>query len=218
MLQLWQKRYSRENREAIGDVHDTCFLCNEAGWFQGDTHQVPIDEKRESLRNPNNDPRGRWRPVPMTAQAGHATPEQSTNKAPLGRSSSPMQVVAGAWLSHVRKATPGGGHILGKKGNSQTNVIRYVMKWKASCRDVVEHDEVGNTDESTKELLASSRERILSTPLRSRPIDSTSHQISTSPGDLILHSSRGSEPRSRRIEARRCDVVVAASFYRMDER
>lgn len=33
-------------------------------------------QQAKVYKNPNNDPKGRWRPVPMTAQAGHATKDQ----------------------------------------------------------------------------------------------------------------------------------------------
>jgi len=75
---VWQKRYSRENREAIGDVHDYLHVyVRQPELFKTRRNLVPLTEEQAKVyRNPNNDPRGRWRPVPMTAQEGHATPEQ----------------------------------------------------------------------------------------------------------------------------------------------
>ena len=75
---VWQKRYSRENREAIGDVHDYLHVyARNPERFKAIRNMVPMTEEQAKVyRNPNNDPRGRWRPVPMTAQAGHATAEQ----------------------------------------------------------------------------------------------------------------------------------------------
>ena len=74
---VWQKRYSRENREAIGDVHEYILVyAKEKETFKLNRNLVPMSEEQAKVyKNPNNDPRGRWRPVPMTAQAGHATPE-----------------------------------------------------------------------------------------------------------------------------------------------
>lgn len=75
---VWQKRYSRENREAIGDVHEYILVyAKDKDAFKSNRNLVPMSEEQAKVyKNPNNDPRGRWRPVPMTAQAGHATPEQ----------------------------------------------------------------------------------------------------------------------------------------------
>lgn len=75
---VWQKRYSRENREAIGDVHEYILVyAKSKEIFKAMRNLVPMTEEQAKVyKNPNNDPKERWRPVPMTAQAGHATPEQ----------------------------------------------------------------------------------------------------------------------------------------------
>jgi adenine-specific DNA-methyltransferase len=75
---VWQKRYSRENREAIGDVHEYLIVyALDPDKFKKQRNLVPItDQQAKVYRNPNDDPKGRWRPIPMTAQEGHATPEQ----------------------------------------------------------------------------------------------------------------------------------------------
>ena len=75
---VWQKRYSRENREAIGDVHEyvIVYAKNPIG-FKERRNKVPLTEDQARVyKNPNRDPKGRWRPIPMTAQEGHATAEQ----------------------------------------------------------------------------------------------------------------------------------------------
>ena len=75
---VWQKRYSRENREAIGDAHDHLLVyAKNIMSFKQVRNLVPMNETQAKVyKNPNNDPKGRWRGIPMTAQAGHATPEQ----------------------------------------------------------------------------------------------------------------------------------------------
>ena len=72
---VWQKRYSRENREAIGDVHEyiVVYAKNPVS-FKASRNKIPVSlEEMKAYKNPNKDPKGPWRPVPMTAQAGHAT-------------------------------------------------------------------------------------------------------------------------------------------------
>ena len=88
---VWQKRYSRENREAIGDVHDHIMVfAKRPDLFKQNRNLVEFSEEQAKVyRNPNNDPHGRWRPVPMTAQAGHATPEQFYEIATVSGSISP---------------------------------------------------------------------------------------------------------------------------------
>lgn len=77
---VWQKRYSRENREAIGDVHEYLLVYSPSPEaFKQRRNRLPLDEQQAKIyRNPDNpketDPTKRWRGLPMTAQgyAGRA--------------------------------------------------------------------------------------------------------------------------------------------------
>ncbi len=71
---VWQKRYSRENREVIGDVHEYILVyATSVEKFKARRNLVPLDEEQARIyRNPDNpgetDPTKRWRGLPMTAQ------------------------------------------------------------------------------------------------------------------------------------------------------
>ena len=67
---IWQKRYSRENRGALGDAHEYILLyVKDQETFKVTRNLVPMSEEQAKVyKNPNNDPKGRWRGVPMTAQ------------------------------------------------------------------------------------------------------------------------------------------------------
>ncbi len=195
---VWQKRYSRENREAIGDVHEYLLVyAMNPTKFKKSRNKIPIDEEQARVyRNPNNDPRGRWRPIPMTAQAGHATPDQFYEiTAPSGRKFRPPPGRCwGLAQATFEKLLAEGRIYFGARGNSQPNVIRYLSE----VEGVVPwtwwpHDEVGNTDEATKELMAifGGRNPFNTTPKPVRLIQRVI-QISTKPGDLILDSFAGS--------------------------
>ncbi len=56
----------------------TCLYMLKTQWsLKKVRNLVPMNETQAKVyKNPNNDPKGRWRGIPMTAQAGHATPEQ----------------------------------------------------------------------------------------------------------------------------------------------
>jgi len=195
---VWQKRYSRENREAIGDVHEYLLVyAMSPTKFKATRNKVPIDEKQAKVyRNPNNDPKGRWRPIPMTAQAGHATPDQFYEiTAPSGKKFKPTAGrcwgLAQATFEELRAE---GRIYFGKNGNSQPNVIRYLSE----VEGVVPwtwwpHDEVGNTDEATKDLMSvfGGTNPFNTTPKPARLIQRVI-QISTNPGDLVLDSFAGS--------------------------
>jgi len=45
--------------------------------FKEQRNKVSLTEEQAKVyKNPNKDPKGRWRPIPITAQEGHATAEQ----------------------------------------------------------------------------------------------------------------------------------------------
>ena len=75
---IWQKRPTRENRAAIGDVHDYLMVYSPLGqrWSEVRNRLARDAKSLRQYRNPNNDPRGDWRTVPIDAQAGHATAAQ----------------------------------------------------------------------------------------------------------------------------------------------
>ena len=152
------------------------------------------EEQAKVYKNPNNDPRGRWRPVPMTAQAGHATPEQFYEiVAPGGKVHTPP---AGRCWSLSKKTfeelLKDGRIYFGKDNNSHPNKIRYlsevpgVAPWTWwTC------DEVGHTDSAKKEILALFPDNIFDTPKPETLIQRIIH-IATNPNDLVLDSFLGS--------------------------
>lgn len=194
---IWQKRYSRENREAIGDVHDYLHVyARSPEKFKRERNLVPMTEDQAKVyRNPNNDPKGRWRPVPMTAQAGHATSEQfyevvtpsgKTYRPPEGRCWGIAQATYQRLLQEKRI-------YFGKNNDAQPNIIRYLTEvpglapwtWWPS-------DEVGHTDEAKKEAnVLFGGDVSFGTPKPERLIQRILH-IATNPNDLVLDSFLGS--------------------------
>jgi len=194
---VWQKRYSRENREAIGDVHEYIIVyAKRPDLFKKIRNLVPLTEEQAKVyRNPNNDPRGRWRSVPMTAQEGHATAEQFYEVVtPTGKIHRPPE--GRCW--GIAKATyerllSEGRIYFGKNLDGQPNIIRYLSEvpgmtpwtWWPSV-------EVGHTDESKKEIHALfGKVEAFDSPKPERLIQRIL-QIATSPGDLVLDSFLGS--------------------------
>lgn len=194
---VWQKRYSRENREAIGDVHEYIFVyAKKPQLFKQLRNKVPLTEEQAKVyKNPNNDPKGRWRGIPMTAQAGHATAEQFYPiTAPSGKVHYPPEGRCwGLAEATFKKLLAEDRIYFGKKGDSQPNVIRYLSEvegvtpwtWWPS-------DEVGHTDESKKEIHAIfGKKNAFDTPKPERLLERILH-IATNEGDLVLDSFLGS--------------------------
>lgn len=73
---VWQKRTSRENRKAIGSGHDYVIVYAPAGPAAWAQVRNRLTSDGGGYSNPDSDPRGPWRSIPMSAQAGHATASQ----------------------------------------------------------------------------------------------------------------------------------------------
>lgn len=194
---IWQKRYSRENRQAIGDVHEYVLVyAKDPLSFKAQRNKIPLtSEQSKVYRNPNNDPKGPWRSVPITAQAGHATAEQFYEiTAPSGKVFTPSE--GRCWGMAKRtfeKLRTEGKIYFGKNGDSQPNLVRYLSEvegvapwtWWPS-------EEVGHTDEAKKEQhLLFGKNNAFDTPKPERLIERILH-IATNPGDLVLDSFAGS--------------------------
>lgn len=192
---IWQKRYSRENREAIGDAHDYVLLyAKQAERFKATRNRVPITEEQAKIyKNPKNHPRGRWRGIPMTAQGYRpnqmyeiVAPGGAIHRPPEGRCWSTIE-------SEFIKLRDAGRIYFGKDNNSQPNIIR----WLDEVEGFVPwtwwpHDEVGHTDEAKKEMhVLFGKADAFITPKPERLLQRILH-IATNPGDLVLDSFGGS--------------------------
>lgn len=194
---VWQKRYSRENREAIGDVHEYILVyAKNPSRFKEIRNLVPMTEEQSKVyKNPNNDPKGRWRTIPITAQAGHATPSQFyTITTPSGRQFDPPPGNCWRFTEERYNQLVAEGRIyFGKNGDSQPTTIRYlsevpgVAPWTWwPC------EEVGHTDSAKKEIMAVfGKDNIFDTPKPETLIERILH-IASNPGDLVLDSFLGS--------------------------
>jgi DNA modification methylase len=192
---VWQKRYSRENREAIGDVHEFILVyAKNPESFKRARNLVPPDEVQSRVyKNSNNDPKGRWRGIPMTAQGYRpnqmyeiVTPAGVVHKPPEGRCWSMIE-------SEFKKLIEEGRIYFGKNQRSQPSVIRYLSEVEGFVPWTWwPHDEVGHTDEAKKEIRAIfGTQTAFETPKPVRLIQRIV-QIATKPGDLILDSFAGS--------------------------
>lgn len=89
---IWEKRKSRENRRAFSFKHDYIVVyAKNKQLFEETRNPVELSEDvLKRYKNPDDDPRGVWQSVAITAQAGHATPSQFYDiTTPSGRVISP---------------------------------------------------------------------------------------------------------------------------------
>ena len=191
---VWQKRYSRENRGAIGDAHEylLIFAINPV-LFKVRRNKISLTEKQISVYKNVNPIHGRWRDIPMTAQGFRpnqmyeiVAPNGKKHKPPEGRCWSTVE-------SQYLKLFKEGRIYFGKDGNGTPRIIRYLSE----VEGVVPwtwwpHEEVGHTDEARKEIQdIFGTQTAFDTPKPVRLIERIL-RIATKPNDLVVDFFAGS--------------------------
>lgn len=192
---IWQKRYSRENRGSIGDAHEYILIfAVSPEIFQQTCGRIPLNENQAKVsKNPNKDPKGRWRAIPMTAQGfrpNQMYPIESTG----GVVHYPPEGRCWGMTEEPFLKLKGEGRIwFGKDKKSQPGVIRYLSEVNGLVPWTWwPHDEVGHTDEARKEIREwLDTQTAFQTPKPLRLLDRIL-RLSTGPDDLILDFFAGS--------------------------
>ena len=192
---VWQKRYSRENREAIGDAHDYVLVyASNAERFKNTRNLLPLGAKQKGVyKNPTNDPRGPWQSVSLLAQ-GYRPNQMYTIAGPNGRSHTPppgncWKVIEEEYMKLVQEKRV----YFGKTGNGVPRRMEFLER----SRGIVPwtwwpHEEAGHNDEAKKEIHALfGKDDPFLTPKPERLLYRIIH-IASNPGDLVLDSFAGS--------------------------
>ncbi len=192
---VWQKRYSRDNRPAIGLVHDYILVYSPVGGdWKHTRNRIPRDARSaRQYRNPNSDPRGPWRGIPMDAQGYRpnqmyeiVTPAGVRHQPPRGRCWSTVQ-------ERFEELLAAGRIYFGQDNRGMPNIIRYLSEDEGLIPwSWWPHEETGHTDEAKKEImdLFPSVEPF-DTPKPERLLQRIVH-IATNPGDIVLDCFAGS--------------------------
>ncbi|MEV5161877.1 site-specific DNA-methyltransferase [Streptomyces sp. NPDC053728] len=190
---VWQKRYSRESRPAIGEVHDSILVyAKSVDRFKKVRNKIVRTGAKE-YRNPNNDPRGPWRIVPMTAPGTRknqmyeiAGPDGRTWLPPKGRCWSTVRSGYDELLAQDRIR-------FGISGDGAPGILRYLDEDEGLTPWTWwPHEEVGHTDEAKKEIQALfGAEDAFDTPKPERLMRRII-EIATDPGDIVLDCFAGS--------------------------
>jgi len=190
---IWQKRTSRENRAAVGSSHDYIYLYAPAGAVSWKEVRNLLPPNGEGYSNPDNDPKGPWRSIPFTAQGYRpnqmydiVSPTGTNLQPPRGRCWAATEPVFRQLLADSKIYFPRGGAGRPRVKQYPDGVKGLVPMtfWEAA--------EVGDTEESKKEILVLFNEDDpFGTPKPERLLERIIH-IATKPGDLVLDSFLGS--------------------------
>ena len=192
---VWQKRYSREGREAIGDSHEYILVyAKEPLKFKATRNLLPFAEKQTKIfKNPDNDPRGPWQSISMLAQ-GYRPNQMYEIVAPNGKIHRPPE--GNCWRhikSEYEKLVADGRIYFGADGNNVPRKKAFLSEAKGLVPWTwLPHEEVGHTDEAKKEIIALfGAGNAFATPKPERLLNRIVH-IASNPGDLVLDSFLGS--------------------------
>ncbi|MBX3000820.1 MAG: site-specific DNA-methyltransferase [Caldilineaceae bacterium] len=192
---VWQKRYSRENREAIGDSHEYVIVyAKDPFSFKETRNFLPLQDKQRKLyRNPDDDPRGDWQSVSLLAQ-GYRPNQMYEITAPSGVKHSPPP--GNCWKlieDEFQKLVDDNRIYFGQDG---TGVPRrkYFLR---EARGLVPwtwwpHEDVGHTGEAKQEVNALFGADMSFDTAKPERLISRVLTIATNPGDLVLDSFAGS--------------------------
>ena len=192
---VWQKRYSRENREAIGDAHEYVLIyAKNVEAFKETRNKLPLGEKQKKIyKNPDKDPRGLWQSVSLLAQ-GYRPNQMYEITAPNGTVHVPPPGNCWKVIESVFQKELADNRIT--FGTDGTGVPRRKM-FLSEAEGLVpwtwwNHEEVGHTDEAKKEIYALfGADNPFDTPKPERLIERIIH-IATQSGDIVMDSYLGS--------------------------
>jgi adenine-specific DNA-methyltransferase len=192
---IWQKRTSPDARKKISTAHDYIVIyAKQIDTLEASINLLDIDEATAAkFKNPDNDPRGSWVSTDFTAQGWRpnqmyeiTTPNGTKHRPPEGRCWKNLESVFKQYLEERRIwfGMDGAGVPRQKTYLSERRGKNNWTLWM--------NDEVGHSQEGTKELAALLDEKAkFDYPKPSRLIQRII-QIATNPGDIVLDSFAGS--------------------------
>ncbi len=194
---VWEKRYSPQNAvKWFSESHDfiLVYARNKMNWSPNLLERS--DEMNARYKNPDNDPRGAWKPVDSTAQGGHGTKAQFYElTAPNGKKHTLPN--GRCWLYTqpvLQKMIEDNRVWFGRDGDNVPAIKRFLSEVKqgTACQTIWKYSEVGHSQEAKKEVNELFPEASLfDTPKPVRLIKRVL-QVATSDNDLVLDFFSGS--------------------------
>lgn len=203
---IWEKKYAPQgNAQWFTDSHDFILVYAKTKQTWTPNLLPRSDSMNAKYKNPDNDPKGLWRPDNATISlsggqrgAQFARTGFSENiyelKAPNGKSYFPPQ--GRCWYypeEKMMQAIAEGKIFFGKDGMGAPQLKRYLSEVKqgATAMTIWKRDEVGDNQEAKREVRVFNSESVFSTPKPERLVERVL-TLGSNPGDLVLDSFLGS--------------------------
>jgi adenine-specific DNA-methyltransferase len=193
---LWERQYGQSNVASISISHDYLIVfARDRERFLKGRNRLPRTAKQDkAYKNPDNDPRGPWKPGGLDARNYYSkgrypitTPSGRVIEGPPG----------GAYWrvseEKLRELDEDGRIWWGKKGDSIPSVKRYLSEVQGVApKTWWPHEEAGHTDEAKKEIRRLVPEvEPFATPKPERLLHRVVH-IASNPGEIVLDCFLGS--------------------------
>lgn len=195
---IWEKRKSRENRRAFSFKHDyIAVYAKDKATFESARNPVAMSQEvLDRYKNPDNDPRGAWQSVAITAQAGHATASQFYQiETPSGRLIDPPAGNCWRFTAPRLKELMAENRIyFGAGGNNVPRQKKFLKESEdagLTPETIWYADDVGTNDTAKRHSNALFDGNGFDNPKPEELIRRVL-EIATNPGDLVLDSFAGS--------------------------
>lgn len=194
---IWEKRYSPQNAvKWFSESHDfvIVYAKNKLNWYPNLLERS--DEMNARYRNPDNDPRGVWKPADSTAQGGHGTKSQFyVLTAPNGKQHTLPNGRCWLYTEPVFQKMVEDNRIwFGADGNNVPAVKRFLSEVKqgTACQTIWKYVDVGHNQEAKKEVNDLFPEAtVFDTPKPVRLLKRILH-LATDPDSIIVDFFSGS--------------------------
>jgi len=195
---IWEKRKSRENRRVFSFKHDYVVVyAKDKSKFEQVRNPVPMSQEVvDRYRNPDNDPRGPWQSVAITAQAGHGTASQFYQIAtPSGRRIDPP--AGNCWRfteRRLQELISDNRIYFGQNGNNVPRQKKFLQESEdagLTPETIWYADDVGTNDTAKRHSNALFEDNGFDNP-KPEELLKRVLEIATNPGDIVLDSFAGS--------------------------
>lgn len=190
---IWQKKYTQSNdAKFFSNTHDyiICYAKNKINPAFKINLLERTEEQNARYKNPDNDPRGPWKAIPLHAKSGNSRREVTFRN---GVRWIPPAGTFNRYSDSTIQETDSDNRIYFGSNGNKTPVMKLFL---SNVGDVISktiwlYDEVGSNDEARRELKTIFPENIFDTP---KPIALLKRIINLicSDSDIVLDSFAGS--------------------------